>query len=183
MRQKKNSQSINTNNQGSNMSNRRCVAPSESSTIDAHDGDGRRLKVGGIKWKWETGRRKRKRQTRNARGNASTPHPQTTTTTTTPAQLGSLSRRPVTRDLARNTSSLSPPNRKIGHILFNTATAWHSFTVEHNIHYSTWSFKESNSACRDCNRKSLVTLFVYSDVAATYGLWICCSVFNPVTVF
>lgn len=28
--------------------------------------------------------------------------------------------------------------QKIGHILFNTATAWHSFTVEHNTHYRTW---------------------------------------------
>lgn len=28
-----------------------------------------------------------------------------------------------------------PPDRKMGHILFHAATAWHSFTAEHRMHY------------------------------------------------
>lgn len=44
--------------------------------------------------------------------------------------------------------------QKIGHFLFNTATAWHSLTVEHNTLYRTWqhSFKGNYLVLRVCNR-------------------------------
>lgn len=53
--------------------------------------------------------------------------------------------------------------QKIGHILFHTATAWHSVTEQHNALYRTrrQRFKGNYLVLRHCNRKSPVALCIF----------------------
>lgn len=116
----------------SNMSNTRCVTPSESSTIDAHDGD--RWKETQSRWNKmrmrdrEKSGRKKKRARRETWEEMHPPRH-----SWAHCHVG-LSHGIWLEILVLSVSS----KQKIGHILFNTATAWHSFTVEHNTHDRTW---------------------------------------------
>lgn len=148
------------------MSNRRCVTSSESSTMGGHGGHRwKETQIGGMKWERETGRGSGEKGDRQEtwRERHSPRH--------------SWARRHVglSHGIWLEIRVLSVSSKqKIGHILIDTATAWHSFTVEHNTYYRTWrhSFKENYSARKVCNRKPPVTLFVYSDVnVITYGWW------------